>query len=360
MRKEFKEFEKSLKKKSSLGLDPKFQDEFKTNLSRVVAIEIATRVINELGWELKYRDFEQCNASTYNEDLGPHTHQLSIIYKDGQLSVLSKSTRGIWDNGRNSKFLRLFIYAFKVLERELETETINELHNSLTREENMEDYVLPESLPDPPRIKKRITSLFWFGIIIVSAMGGVLSGTIIRSLTHALILHELLWALLLSFLFVKLIKLTQVFNFDYTTWATYVISIATVFFSEFSEYIILSLEFQENFMFVDFINAKLDLGFKINNINTGMWGWLILWVAQPVLVGYLIRLFYVDRVLIYLANRVSMEVIEFVSYWSVKDVLEEKIRRELSSRGWSDKEQQDHAIRAYFATISLARSFKEI
>ena len=332
MRKEFKVHENSLKKKHSFGSDPKFQCKIKTNLSRVVALEIVAKVIVELDWSIIYRDFEQCNASIFNEDLGGHTHHLAIVYQDGELSVLSKSTRGIWDNGRNSKFVQLFIYAFKVLERELDTETINHLHNSLTREENMEDYIVPDRLPDPPPVKKTITWLFWFGIIIVSAVGGVISGAIIRSLAHVLILHELLWGLLLSFLFVKLIKLTQVFNFNYTNWAAYIIAAVAVFFSEYSQYIILLLEFQDNFTFVDFINAKLDQGFNIDEINIGMWGWLILWVAQPVVLGYLIRVFYVDRVLKYLANRVSAEVIEFLGFWMTKDASVKKLSYEMSIR----------------------------
>jgi len=113
MTEELKQYERTIKKKISFGLTPKFEEEFRTQLNKTVFFPIAKEIIEKIGWHLVFEDDSTLEAKQHAE--GFHWGQkITIKYQSGKVIVNSKSNQSpLFDFGRNSKRVKLFIYAFQ-------------------------------------------------------------------------------------------------------------------------------------------------------------------------------------------------------------------------------------------------------
>ena len=120
MKESLETYEKTIEKKHSFGWTPKFEEEFRTNLNEKVFIPIVEKTIENLGWDLIYKDDKNIEAKRKETNFGfdKWTEIISINFNHGKVLVKSESLGNeMWDNGRNSKRVRLFIHAFKEIEK---------------------------------------------------------------------------------------------------------------------------------------------------------------------------------------------------------------------------------------------------
>lgn len=154
MNEELKKYESTIKKKHSFNWTPKFEEEFRTDLSKTVLVPIVIKTFEKLEWDLVFRDEISAEAKRKG-DWDRWTEKISVTYEYGKVKVKSVSLGNeMWDNGRNSKRVRLFKYAFQQTEKEFDKEALKELEKEVERKNNWDDYEIPESLPLPQKRKK--------------------------------------------------------------------------------------------------------------------------------------------------------------------------------------------------------------
>ena len=119
MTEELKKYEKAINKKHRFGWTPNYEEEFKTDLNKTVFFPITKEAIEKLGWELIYEDESSIEVRKNAE--GFHWGQkITISYQPGKIKVNSKSIQSpLFDFGRNSKRVKLFIHAFKESEKRI-------------------------------------------------------------------------------------------------------------------------------------------------------------------------------------------------------------------------------------------------
>ncbi len=152
MNEELKKYESNIKKKHSFSFTPKFKEEFHTQLNKTVFVPIVIKVFEKLGWDFIYREETYAEAKRKN-DWDQWTEKISVSYEYGKVKVKSESLgKEMWDNGKNSKRVKHFIYAFQQIEKEFDNDTLAKLEEDEVKANNWDDYVIPESLPQPKKL----------------------------------------------------------------------------------------------------------------------------------------------------------------------------------------------------------------
>jgi hypothetical protein len=116
MEESFKNFEETIKKKHSINFTPKYKEEFKTPVNEILFIGIAEKTFEKLDWDIVYKDDHHIEAKRKEAGWANErwTEVITATYKDGTVSVKSESLGNeIWDVGKNSKRVKLFIYAYQ-------------------------------------------------------------------------------------------------------------------------------------------------------------------------------------------------------------------------------------------------------
>ena len=124
MTEELKKYESTIKKKHSFNWTPKFQEDIRTDLNKTIIISIVIKTFEKLGWDLVYQDEKTAEAKRIG-DWNRWTEKITVSFDYGKLTIKSVSLGNeMWDNGRNSKRVKLFIHAFKKTEQEFDRETL--------------------------------------------------------------------------------------------------------------------------------------------------------------------------------------------------------------------------------------------
>lgn len=357
-----KAYEKNIEKRHSFGWTPKFEEEFRTNLNEKLFIPIAEKTFEKLNWDLVFKDDKNIEGKRKESSFGIEkwTESITISYRHGKIIVKSESLEnGIWDNGRNSKRVKLFIHAFKETEKSFDKESLEKLEIEVERKNNWDDYVIPEILPKPNETKKPNFVIPLIGGIVVSIILALILAKVSVSGIYIIGLFEFLVAITIGFSLKYLIKFSNFTEFLKLKYLLIGMIILIYVLNQYFQYeIILRENNYDRIGFFEFIKLRFEQGLIIKNLNTGWIGLVISWVLQ-IIITYYVGLFrLVTSITSYQLERIHMEVVDFAFYHFVKEKTEEQVRIELKSKGWSEKQNQDEvfeAIEAIYGVYELNR-----
>lgn len=357
MTEELKKYESTIKKKHSVAWAPKYEEEFSTHLNQIVFIPIVKKAFENLGWDIVYNDQNSVEAKT-KRDLWQWGQKITVAYDHGKVKVKSVSLGNeFWDIGRNSKRVKLFIYAFKQTEKEFNKEALTELEKQTEKANNWDDYKIPESLPKP---KERKEPKLWIPII-----GGLLTalllGYIVAFLSvkgiYIIGLFEAGIAFAIGLAMKFLIRTSNYTNYDILNYLLVVMVILVYASNQYFQYqIILSEQLYEPIGFIDFIHLRLKAGLTIKSINTGWIGLVISWILQLGITYGIGMLRLASNLTAFQLERVPMEVVDFAFYHFVKEKTESQVRSELSKMGWTEEYDQNEV----FASIGALQGATEL
>ena len=149
MTEDLQKFEKSIKKEGKFGWTPKYKAQINTGLEKRLFVELATKTFEEIGWDIVFRDDESVMA-VRRGSLKKATEKITASYQSGDILVESESLGNeLWDMGRNSKRVKLFIHVYTLMEKDCEGEKLALLKQSVERQDNWDDCVIPDELPKP-------------------------------------------------------------------------------------------------------------------------------------------------------------------------------------------------------------------
>jgi hypothetical protein len=350
MEESLKTYEKTIEKKHSFGWTPKFEEEFRTNLSEKTFILVAEKAIEKLNWDIVYKDENNIEAKRKETNFGldKWTESITISYKHGKTIVKSESLGNeMWDNGRNSKRVKLFIHAFKETEKSFDKESLEKLEIEAERKNNWDDYVIPEVLPKPNEIKKANFVIPLIGGFIVSIILAIILAKLSVSGIYIIGLFEFLVAIAIGFSLKYLIKFSNFTDFLKLKYLLIGMIILIYVLNQYFQYeIILRENNYDRIGFFEFIKLRFEQGLTIKKLNTGWIGLIISWCLQIVITYFVGVLKLITGITSYQLERVPVEVVDFAFYNFVKDKTEDEVRKELSSKGWSEKQNQDEVFEA--------------
>ena len=344
MLEDLEKYEQSIKRTHSFAWTPKFEEEFHTNLNKTLVIAIAIKTFEKLEWHVVYEDEESVEAKR-KDRWNKLTEKITVSYNYGRVKVKSVSLDGVWDVGRNSLRVRLFIHAFAETEKEFDKAALADLEKETERKNNLDDYVIPTELPQP---KKRKTPNVWItiaGATFVALMLGYLFAFLSVEVSYFLFLFELLVAFTLAFAFKYLVKLSNYTNLSKLKLIL-IGSIIVIYTSnQYFQYQILIEQYGDfSIGFFDFMKIRLGQGFQLESINTGWIGYIAVWIFQLVFTYWISWITFIRSIIKFLIERVPPEVVNFAYYHIVKGKTEEQLRAELSSMGWADTLNQDEVF----------------
>lgn len=344
---ELKQIEKQIKKTHKFGFTPKYSSEFFTQISPLAFIAISQKVFEKLGWEIIYFDENTIEAHRQSKNLGISTYTNAIVatFSQGKITVKSESLGSeIWDNGKNSKTVQLFIHVFKEFEKSYNYDEIKDLENEQESKNNWDDYVIPTVLPQPyPLRTPKLIYPILFGII-ASILLAILVATLSIENFYILFLVEFLSGLTIAFS----LKLGMKYgNYtDFLPLRNILIGCVILFFiaNQFFQYTFLN--FDQNFGFLDFLKMRFDAGLTYKTSNLGSIGLTLFWIVQIGLTFVFGYLNLVRFLISFIIKRVPTEVVDFAYYHFLKGKNEIQVREELTNMGWSKIQHQDEVFEA--------------
>lgn len=358
----FKNYEKKIVGPHRIGSKPKYSEEFTTPVNEILFIAIAEKTFKKLDWDIVYKDLNSIEAKRKEESLinDRWTEIITANYKNGTVLVKSESLNGaVWDVGKNFKRVKLFIFAYHEILKTFDKQALKELENEAEKKNNWDDYIIPETLPQPIQTQVPNMILPIFVSLCISLIIGFILALVSVKLLYVIFLFEFLVATAIAFVIEYLIKLSNYTDFSKLKYLLgamiLVIYISNLYFQyEF----ILNENNMQRIGFWDFLQIGFLQGCTINNINFGWIGWIISWILQLGLTAA----FAYPKIIAALANhtieKVPIEVIDFALYYLLKEKSEKEIRNELAKKGWSDIKNQDEvfeAIRERQSTAELNR-----
>ncbi|MEM9819531.1 MAG: hypothetical protein AAF985_00605 [Bacteroidota bacterium] len=355
MTKEFKRYERLIKKKHCFGWTPHYEEEFDTKLNETVFFSIAKAVFEKVGWDLLGEE-----ASVLRGKRGAEwTHwgqKITVRYASGKVKVKSESLGNrLWDWGRNSKRVKLFIYAFKQLASKYDDEALKELETEVLQSNNFwEDYEVPATLP-PPR--KRSQPKLWvpfIGAVLLSIVLGFAIAFFTTTLSYVIGLYEVFVGFLTGLGFKYLIQLSRYNRFDRLNYLLVAVVLMTFFWNQYFLYRLFVFEQTVGDIgFVGWMQIRFQQGLNLRSTNVGSIGLLISWIFQ---IGFTYAVAYVQlatHVTEYQLKQVPMEVVDFAFYHFVQGKEEAGVRVELSKMGWSETEDQNDVFHSIGALQGL-------
>ncbi|MCD9617240.1 hypothetical protein [Chryseobacterium gleum] len=346
----FKNYEKTITRKHSIGFTPKYKEEFRTFVNEVLFIAIAEKTFEKLGWDIVYKDDQSIEAKY--KDTGwineRWTEIITVNYKNGGVLVKSESLGNeIWDNGKNSKRVKLFIYAYQETLKTFNIQALKDLEKEIEKKNNWDDYIIPETLPQPIPAKIPTIILPVIGGIFISLITGFLVACLSIKGLYFIGLFEFLVATALVCVMKYLIKFSNYTDFNKLLYLLGGMIVLTYASNEYFQYeIILNTNNLERIGFWNFLKIRFLHGFTVNKINLGWIGWIIIWIVQLGLTGIFVYFRLASVLTKYVIERVPAEVVDFAFYHVVKDKSEEEIRAELANKGWSHVQSQNEVFEA--------------
>lgn len=363
MEENFKNYEKTIIRKHRISFSPKYKEEFKTSVNEIIFMAIAEKACEKLGWDIIYTD--DFNIEAKRKEAGwmndRWTEIITATYKNGNISVKSESLGNeIWDAGKNSKRVKLFIYAFQETLKTFDQKALQELEKEAERKKNWDDYIIPETLPKPVQTKNPDFAIPLFGGLFTSLILGFAVAFLSAKGIYLIGLFEFLVATVLVFAmkyFIRFSNYTDLKKLQYLLATMIILVYAS---NQYFQYeIILRSNNLERIGFWRFLLIRFSGGFTVNKTNLGWIGWILIWIVQLGLTGLITYLKIVVVLTKYILERIPVEVVDFACYHSIKNKSEEEIRRELAEKGWSDKKDQDEVFDA-IAGLLNATALKRI
>jgi hypothetical protein len=357
MEDKYKQYEKTIKNKHSFAWTPKYVSEFSTRLSAKEFIAIAEKTFKDLDWDVVYQDDKSIEAKRSEKSLGTErwTEGITATFEYGKIKVKSVTLGNeMWDVGRNSKRVQLFIYAFQETEKSFDKEELKGLINEKETKNNWDDYVVPDSLPKPDEIREPKFFFPIVGCLIISILIAFLLAKVSISGFYIIGLFELLVGFSIGFTFKYLILYSNFTNYDklhYVIIGT--IGLAYILNQYFQYEIILFENNYDRIGFFEFLKIKFEQGLTFKKINTGWIGLIIHWLLQLAITYYVTVMVVIRNLTKYQLARVPREVVDFAIYHFVKDKAEDQVRKELALKGWTETQTQDEVFEAIGALQTI-------
>lgn len=343
-------YEKTINKKHSISFTPRYKEEFKTPVNETLFIAIAEKTFEKLDWDIVYKDLNSIEAKRKEEGWVNErwTEIITANYKNGTVLVKSESLGNeIWDIGKNSKRVKLFIFAYHEILKIFDKQALKELENETEKKNNWDDYVIPETLPQPTQTKVPNMTLPIIGGFCLSLILGFIVAFLSVKGLYFIILFEFLVATAIAFVMKYLIKLSNYTDFSKLQYLLGAMILLIYILNQYFQYeIILNENNLERIGFWNFLQIRFSQGFTINKINLGWVGWIITWILQLGVTGLFVYLKIVAVLTKYIIGRVPIEVVDFAYYHLLKEKSEKEIRNELAKKGWSDIKNQDEVFEA--------------
>ena len=358
MTKDLKKYEQSIKRKHSFAWNPKFEEEFHTSLSKTLVLAIAIKTFEKLEWDIVYQDEETVEAKRKDRGI-KWTEKITVSYNYGKVKVSSVFLEGVWDFGRNSLRVKLFIHAFAEIERGFDKAALAELEKETERKNNLDDYEIPTELPLPRKSRKpniwipiagaTLTALFFGYVLAYLAVEGF----------NIMILSAIIIGITLAFILKYLVRISN--YVDFSKLKLIIIgSIIIIYASNQCLQYQIMVERYPGYPigFFEFMKIKMETGFYLKSVDIG---WILLLVIGAIqLIGSysFCMLLFPAKLLKFQLERIPPEVVNFTYYHFVKGKNEEQIRAELSKMGWTEKLDQDEvfiSLGALEATIDFNR-----
>ncbi len=346
----YKNYEKTIKKKHSINFTPKYKEEFRTSVNETLFIAIAEKTFEKLGWDLVYKDENKVEAKRTQKSLGMErwTEAITASYEYGNVLVKSESLGNeMWDMGRNSKRVKLFIYVFEETLKSFDSKSLNELEKEVEKKNNWDDYNIPETLPQPTLAKTpNIAIPIIGGFIVALILGFALAYISVKSM-YIVGIFEFLVATSIAFSMKYLIKLSNYTDFSKLQYLLAAMIVLIYLSNQYFQYeIILDANNYERIGFWEFLKLRFSQGLTIKKLDTGWIGLVISWILQLGLTGLFVYLKIVSILTKYTIERVPGEVVDFAYYHFVKEKSEQEVRYELAKKGWSEMINQDEVFEA--------------
>lgn len=346
----FKIYEKSIEKKHSVNFTPKYSEEFRTSVSNTLFVAIAEKTVEKLEWDFVFKDENTIEAKRKEKSFGIErwTESITASYAYGNVVVKSESLGNeMWDAGRNSKRVKLFIYAFNETLKTFDTQSLNNLEKEVEKKNNWDDYVIPETLPQSEEVKSPIIVIPIIGGLMISLLLGLVLAFISLKGIYIIFLFEFLVATVIAFAMKHLIKLSNFTDFNKLQYLLIGMIILIYTSNQYFQYeIILNENNFDRIGFLEFLKVRFSEGLTIKKLNTGWIGLVISWILQLGLTGLFVHLKIVTVLTKYAIDRVPAEVVDFAYYHFAKDKTEAEVRDELAKKGWTDKRNQDEVFEA--------------
>lgn len=350
MEEKYKQYEKTIKKKHSFAWTPKYASEFSTRLNAKEFIAISEKTFKDLGWDIVYQDDKSIESKRSEKSLGTErwTEGITATFDYGKIQVKSVTLGNeMWDIGRNSKRVQLFIYAFQETEKSFDREELQNLVNEKETVNNWDDYIVPDSLPKPNEIREPKFYIPILGCSILSILIAFLLAKVSISGFYIIGLFEFLVGFVIGFTFKYLIKFSNFTNYDKLHYVILGTVGLTYLLNQYFQYEIILYENNYNRIgFFEFLKIKFEKGLTIKKLNTGWIGLLIHWILQLVITYYVTVMAVIRNLTKYQLDRVPPEVVDFAFYHFVKDKTEDQVRKELTLKGWTEIQNQDEVFEA--------------
>ena len=283
-------------------------------------------------------------------------------YPNKKVRSESLSTEA-WDNGRNSKNVKLFIYALNTELSKLSGEQKEEIEKEYNEWVNWDDYELPASLPGPS-IKKSKPKIFYAGIVIsiiaMGYLGGLIDYKIIAGADKLRIftfpfLFEAIVATVFWFTLTRMAKVLNVLDLRNLQRLSMICFVLFFLSSEITFYVLLKYPWLGIAGFFEFIVNYYKPFFLSQDLFEIVLSLLIIFFPLFIIVPlFWIRL--IAHISVYKMEQIPEEVLDYVFYLIGKNKTEVQIRYELTKYGWSTRESQD----AVFESIGGLSNIREL
>ena len=362
MKPEYENLQSTIKRKYSFKYNPEFSETFKTELKESQIIPLIIEVFEKLEWPIVHTDKNSVEAKRKG-DFNSLTEKVIITKKStGRIEVLSKTIKGNFiDFGKNSKRTGLFIKLFKKLELEYQINgKITELESAYEKQNSWEDYEIPTELPKPKQSSEPNLSLSITGGITTAIIIGLLLGFVTIKFTHIIGLYEIVFGIILGYLFGQILKKTNYINYRNIQYIIGVMVLITFLTSQYLQYQLIILENNiQGLGFFELMKIRLEKGMVLNDSNTGWIGLVISWGLQIVFL-FFVALTVVTRIAMnYMIEKIPNTVIEYTIYLFEMDKSESEVRALLAQKGWNNKNDQDDIFEALGAISGFHENNRE-
>lgn len=349
MNQELEDLQYTVKRRFSFGINPQYSESFKTKIADGQIIPLIQEVFRILDWPVVYTDKHSVEAKRKNQ-WDKLTAKLTITKKNGgRIEVHSKSLEGhLTDLGKNSKRTGLFIALFKKLETEYEADgKLAQLEEEFNKNNNWEDYEVPDQLPPPPKTIEPSLSLTITAAIVIAAICGITLGFLNHNFGQIIGIYELGIGLFVGYFFGLTITKTNFTTHNAIKIIIVCILLTILFISLITEYYIgRSNLLYSNLELADYLKLRVERGLVFENMNTGWIGLVIAWIFQ-IWFAYIIALYRATHlILFFFINRIPTEVINFTVYHLENGSSISQTRYHLAQKGWKKTSDQDNIFEA--------------
>ncbi len=355
MTEKFKDYEKTIRKKHKIGWTPAFRDKMAINIEKKHFIPLTLNTLEQLGWDLVFQDEEEgIVEAKIQGQLNQWTEKITVLYDYRRIEVTSKSLGNeMWDMGRNSKRVKLFMYAFQEIFNELAKEGLASITTAFEQKRNWDDYVVPDTLPPPLSRKKPEASILLAGSFISALLLGYFLGLFAYKASYILVLYEIFTGFMLSFIFTYLMRISNYYGQKINQILIGCILLIYSLFYYVHYHLIISNDMFLSVNFIEYIYLRFTVGlFK----GDGILIFLICFALQSGFTWMLASIRIVSKISEYLLQRVPAEVIDFAYYHLIKDKTEEQVRMELAKKGWTEEEQQNEVFEGLYALHEISET----